>query len=56
MAEIIKAFRESIPAMRFIGKKYPGFGGLWDEWFANGCFSEVERRGMRIWHDENGGV
>ncbi len=43
MAEIIKTYRESVPAMRFIGKKYPGFGGWWGEWFANGWFDEIER-------------
>lgn len=58
MAEIIKTFRESIPAMRFIGKKYPGFGGWWGEWFANGWFDKVEQAMggtdaiLKIW--ENG--
>lgn len=41
MAEIIKVFREEVPAMRFIGKKYHDFGG-WGEWFANGWFDTVE--------------
>lgn len=41
MAEIIKAYREKIPAMRFIGKKYSEFGH-WDDWFANGWFDEIE--------------
>lgn len=36
MAEIIKVFKENVPAMRFIGKKYSGFGPMWGEWFANG--------------------
>ncbi len=59
MAEIIKTFRESIPVMRFIGKKYPGFGGWWGEWFANGWFDEVENAMggtesiLKVW--ENGG-
>lgn len=59
MAEIIKTFRESIPAMCFIGKKYPGFGGWWGEWFGNGWFDMVERAMggedaiLGIW--ENGG-
>ena len=43
MAEIIKTFREEVPAMRFIGKKYPDFGGWWGEWFANGWFDEIEK-------------
>jgi len=42
MAEIIKIFREQVPAMRFVGKKYPGFGPMWGEWFANGWFDVVE--------------
>ena len=42
MAPIIKTYREDIPAMRFIGKSYPGFGGWWGEWFANGWFDEIE--------------
>lgn len=41
MAEIIKVFKENIPAMRFIGKKYSNFGN-WGEWFANGWFDEIE--------------
>lgn len=59
MAEIIKTFREAVPSMRFIGKKYPGFGGWWGEWFANGWFDQIEEamRGtdsiLKIW--ENGG-
>ena len=59
MAEITKVFREEIPAMRFIGKKYPDFGGWWGEWFANGWFDEIEKAMggteaiLKIW--ENGG-
>ena len=37
MAEIIKVFKEEVPAMRFIGKKYQNYDG-WGEWFANGWF------------------
>ena len=37
MAEIIKVFKENIPTMRFIGKKYENFGH-WDEWWQNGWF------------------
>jgi len=50
MAEIIKTYRQSVPAMRFIGKKYGdedrvfgGFGKKWDEWFSNGWFKELEQ-------------
>ena len=58
MAEIIKTFREEIPAMRFIGKKYPNFGPMWGEWFANGWFDVIEKAMggpeaiLKIW--ENG--
>ena len=59
MASIVKTFREEIPAMRFIGKKYEGFGPWWGEWFANGWFNEIEKAMggtdaiLKIW--ENGG-
>ena len=42
MASIIKVFKENVPAMRFIGKKYADFGH-WDEWFANGWFDCLEQ-------------
>jgi len=51
MAEIIKAYRQSVPALRFIGKKYGdgdrvngGFGAKWHEWFQNGWFDAVEKQ------------
>lgn len=59
MAEIIKTFQEDIPAMRFIGKKYPNFGPWWGEWFGNGWFDVLENAMggtdaiLNIW--ENGG-
>ena len=59
MAELIKTFREDVPAMRFIGKKYPNFGPWWGEWFANGWFDQIEAAMggteaiLNIW--ENGG-
>ena len=44
MPEIIKAYRQEVPALRFIGKRYGdadrvdgGFGKQWGEWFENGC-------------------
>ena len=59
MAEIIKAYKESIPAMRFIGKKYSGFGH-WGEWFAN-CWFDVVETAMggvesirKLWKDGDG--
>ncbi len=42
MVEIVKTFRESVPAMRFIGKAYPDFGPWWGEWFSNGWFDRIE--------------
>lgn len=49
MAEIIKTYRQSVPAMRFIGKKYGdedrvngGFGAQWGAWFSNGWFDQLE--------------
>ena len=42
MAEIIKVFRENIPTMRFIGKKYDNFGH-WGEWWQNGWFDLLEQ-------------
>jgi len=59
MAEIIKTFKEDIPPMRFIGKKYKNFGPMWGEWFANGWFDQIEKAMggvqpiLNIW--ENGG-
>ena len=41
MAEIINVYKEKVPSMRFIGKKYDEFGH-WDEWFANGWFDCIE--------------
>lgn len=41
IAEIIKVYKEHLPAVRFIGKRYTntdgdkdgGFGYKWEEWF-----------------------
>jgi hypothetical protein len=43
MAEIIKVYRQAVPQMLFIGKKYsePGISH-WEEWFNNGWFSVIE--------------
>lgn len=38
MEEIIKTYKQTVPAMRFIGKKYNAAGGDWGnygEWFGN---------------------
>ena len=59
MTEIVKVFRDEVPAMRFIGKKYPDFGPWWGDWFANGWFDRIEEAMggpdaiLKIW--ENGG-
>ena len=58
MAEIIKTFKENIPAMRFIGKKYEDIGH-WEEWWQNGWFDLLENtmggadKILGLW--ENGG-
>lgn len=41
MAEFIKVYRQTLPALRFIGKKFDNFGG-WGEMFANGYFEIIE--------------
>lgn len=58
MAEIVKVFKEDIPPLRFIGKKYDNFGH-WDEWWQNGWFDLLENamggteKILSVW--ENGG-
>jgi hypothetical protein len=51
MVEIIKTYRQSVGAMRFIGKKYGDgdrvngtFGVKWGEWFENGWFGTLENQ------------
>jgi hypothetical protein len=41
MVEIIKAYKQTLPAMRFIGKKY-STPPNWSEWFENGWFDKIE--------------
>ena len=52
MAEIIKVYKERLPDVRFIGKRYTDdhrvngdFGHLWSEWFEKGWFKELEKLG-----------
>jgi hypothetical protein len=52
MAEIIKVYKEHLPALRFIGKRYTendrvngGYGHKWGEWFQNNWFSPLEKSG-----------
>lgn len=42
MAEIIQCYREAVPAMRFIGRKYDGFTS-WGECFSTDTFGAIER-------------
>lgn len=61
MNKIIRVYKEQVPAMRFIGKKYIGEEGFahWGDFFANGWFDTIEaamggtRSILDIW--ENGG-
>ncbi len=50
MPEIIKAYRQSLPPLRFVGKRYGdedrvngGFGHKWGEWFEKGWFAQLEQ-------------
>ncbi|MEA4822657.1 MAG: hypothetical protein VB111_00885 [Clostridiaceae bacterium] len=50
MPEIIKTYRQPVPALRFIGIEYGDadrqngtFGAKWGEWFAHGTFDKLER-------------
>lgn len=49
MTEIVKVYRERIPAARLIGKRYcmdgEGFSAQWGEWFENGWFLPLEMLG-----------
>ena len=49
MAEIIKTYKQDMPPMRFIGKKYGdedrvdgSFTALWEKWMQNGDFAKLE--------------
>ncbi|NLK27212.1 MAG: GyrI-like domain-containing protein [Clostridiales bacterium] len=50
-AEIIKVYKEHLPSLRFIGKRYTnadrvgGFGHKWGEWFEKGWFDQLEKIG-----------
>jgi predicted transcriptional regulator YdeE len=53
MAEIIKTYKETLPALRLIGKRYGtsdfvngSFGAKWGEFFEKGWFDELEKLGM----------
>ena len=61
MSEIIKVFKENIPTLRFIGKKYNEFGH-WGEFWQNGWFDMLERamggtdKIMSVWENGDGYV
>jgi hypothetical protein len=49
MAEVIKTYKQSMPATRFIGKKYGDedrvngfFSAKWGDWHQNNWFTEIE--------------
>ncbi len=52
-AEIIKVYREHLPQLRLIGKRYSNndrdqhgsYGGKWQEWMEQGWFKPLERLG-----------
>lgn len=50
-AEIIKIYKEHLPSLRFIGKRYTnadrcgGFSHKWEEWYQNGWFDLLEQIG-----------
>jgi hypothetical protein len=51
MSEIIKTYKQEIPALRFIGKKYSDrdrvngtFGKYWTDWFQNRWFTVIEKQ------------
>lgn len=50
MVKVIKTYRQQIPAIRFIGKKYQDkdrvngtFSKHWGDWFTNGWFEVLEK-------------
>jgi hypothetical protein len=63
MEKIIKVYKQSVLAMRFIGKKYSDsdiidgrFGTKWNEWFANDWFffeKEINETFKTIYEDWN---
>lgn len=60
MIEIVKTYRQSLPALRFIGKRYTdadrdqhgGYGKLWGEWFQQNAFAPLEQMGSSPEHGD----
>ena len=54
MVEIVKCYKESLPELKFIGKRYTdkdrgadgSYGNRWGEWFNKGWFDVVEKLGV----------
>ena len=60
---IVKVYRESLPNVRFIGKKYGdndrvdgSFGAKWGEWFQNGWFNILEKEINMLPKENEGGA
>jgi predicted transcriptional regulator YdeE len=53
MPKILKCFKEHLPSVRLIGKRYldddrdqySSYASKWDEWFSNGWFEAIEKLG-----------
>lgn len=54
VVEIVKVYREHLPSLRLIGKRYAdgdrcpdgGFGGKWEEWFRRDMFAPLHAIGL----------
>ena len=58
MPKVVNVMQESVPALRFIGKRYTdtdrvngGFGARWGEWFREGRFAPLEALGSAPEHE-----
>lgn len=64
MNQVIKVYKQEVPSMKFIGKKYNGEEGYahWGDFFANGWFDVIENAMggteniTNIWKDGGGYV
>ncbi|MCL2633948.1 MAG: GyrI-like domain-containing protein [Oscillospiraceae bacterium] len=62
MAEIIKTYKETLPAVRLIGTRYGnndrdeygGYGGKWGEWFQSGQESSLSNLHKQFGKDMDG--
>lgn len=53
--EIVEIYKQSAPAVRFIGKRYysnENYGAKWGEWHANGWFDVLEGIGANALNDD----